>query len=140
MGGWLCDLRSVARMWEKIGVGEWLEQWGGWIVSGLTILGTFIYNSRRVEVDESAMVLGKWKELVEAHQSQIGSLKAEIAELRERLMKTEARIRELEEINSSQKIAYEQQIAGLQRQIAQNSRAAVHALHKTNGAPGKDKP
>lgn len=101
------------------GVAQFVEQYGGWLVGLLTVLGTIFYNSRKVQVDESALVLGKWKDLVEAHQSQISTLNAELTALRERLLKAEERIRQLEDEN-----------AGLRRSIIQNSQSAVVELGK----------
>lgn len=92
---------------------------GGWIVALLVAVGTAAVQWRKGNIDESAMILGKWKELVDAHQSQITTLTGQIAELTERLAVAERRIRELEEEN-----------AGLKRAIAQNSQSAVYALHK----------
>lgn len=63
---------------------------GGWVVAILIALFTFIAQWRRGGVDETAVVLGKWKELVEAHESQITSLRTRINEL-------EAKVRDLEE-------------------------------------------
>lgn len=65
---------------------------GGWVVALLIALFTFIAQWRKGGVDETAVVLGKWKELVEAHQTQLASLKDEIVELR-------ARVADLEDSN-----------------------------------------
>lgn len=109
-------------------MGDTLQNWIGVLIAFLTVAGTILYNSRKVKVDESAMVLGKWKELVEAHQSQIGSMAEEIKGLR-------TRVRELEEAFAAYKIdaaeklaAKDAEIAGLKRAIAQNSQSTAYQL------------
>lgn len=103
-------------------------QWGGWIIGALTLLVTFLANRRKGQIDESALVLGKWKELVDQHQLAIKDIReefaeykrsamAEIGELRDRLSKAEHRIVELELEN-----------AGLKRAIAQNSQSTAQML------------
>lgn len=93
---------------------------GGWIVALATVLISAVVQWRKGSVDETGMVLGKWKELVDAHQSQISTLHQRIEQLlrenmefRDRLDAAEKRIRELEQENT-----------GLRRAIIQNSRSA----------------
>lgn len=100
-------------------MGDEIKEFGGWIVAIITIVSTFVYNNRKVQVDESALVLGQWRALVENHQGQIAVMAKEITDLRERLGKAEMRIRDLEDEN-----------AGLKRAIAQNSQSAVYNLTK----------
>lgn len=108
--------------------GSALTQWGGWVIGALTLFVTFLANRQKGQIDESALVLGKWKELVDQHQEAIKDIRAEfaeykktalfeIAELRERLAEAEVRIRELETEN-----------AGLKRAIAQNSHSSAMLL------------
>lgn len=108
--------------------GNAFAQWGGWVIGVLTLAVTFLANRRKGQIDESALVLGKWKELVDQHQLAIKDIReefadykrtamAEIAELRERLGKAEHRIVELELEN-----------AGLKRAIAQNSQSTAQML------------
>lgn len=110
----------------------------GYGLSGATALGAWLYNRRKTDIDESALVLGKWKELVETHQSAIKDIReefaaykasaiTEITDLRSRLTQTEAglarankRIGELEAEN-----------AGLKRAIAQNSQSTAMMLGRT---------
>lgn len=115
----------------------WLAaNWGGvsgWVMAIVAPLLVFWATNRKTDVDESAMILGKWKELVEAHENAIKAVReefsayrttaiAEIADLRTRLVSAERRITELETEN-----------AGLKRSIAQNSRSTAHIL----GAAGR---
>lgn len=102
----------------------------------LATLSTFVlgFLMWRIQVtkgraDESATVLSAWKQMVEAHQAQIASMRddfaaykktavEELCAVRNRLDKAEQRIRELEDEN-----------AGLRRIIIQNNRSTVMALH-----------
>ncbi|MBI0474208.1 hypothetical protein D9601_02360 [Sphingomonas sp. MA1305] len=116
---------------------SWLEaNWGtvaGWVAAAIGPFTVYLTMRRKTDVDESAMILGKWKELVEAHEKAIAAVReefasyrvtaiAEIADLRTRLSKAEMRITELEVEN-----------AGLKRSIAQNSQSTAHML----GSPGR---
>lgn len=112
--------------------------WGGWAASGLIALGAWWNARRKTDVDESALVLGKWKELVEQHQSSIAAIRdefatykqtaiAELKDMRDRLSLAEGRIRELETEN-----------AGLKRMIAQNSQSTAHMIQRAT-VPGRDK-
>jgi septal ring factor EnvC (AmiA/AmiB activator) len=64
---------------------------GGWVVAILVAMFTFIAQWRKGGVEETALVLGKWKELVEAHERELGGLRDEIKNL-------QARVAELEEV------------------------------------------
>lgn len=88
---------------------------GGWVVA--IVLGAFtaITQFRKSRVDESALILGSWKEMVEAHKAMVNQHDAELKELREYLRveredneKLRTRVHELED-----------QVAGLRRNIAQ---------------------
>ena len=104
--------------------------WGGYAVALVTFLFTWLRDRRKNDIDESALVLGKWKELVEQHQSAIKDIRAEfaaykttamqeVADLRHRLRGAEKRISELEAENT-----------GLKRAIAQNSQSAAYQIGK----------
>lgn len=118
---------------------EHLPAWLGYVTTLLVAVGAYLQNRRKGDIDESALVLGKWKELVEQHQSDIRAIKDEFAaykvastaefaaykastvtetsDLRTRLSKAENRITELETEN-----------AGLKRAIAQNSQSTAYQL------------
>lgn len=92
-----------------------------------TLIGVFVtgrLQSRKTDVDESAIVLGKWKELVETHERQLAKALAEIDAVRKRVLDLETenttlkrRVSELESEN-----------AGLKRAIAQNSQSTAFQL------------
>jgi len=120
------------------GLGDFLStHWPaltGWAAAGVGPYLTWRLNSRKADVDESALILGKWKELVEAHEKAIAAVReefsayratalTEITDLRSRLTAAERRITELETEN-----------AGLKRSIAQNSQSTAHLL---GGAVGR---
>ncbi len=129
-------------------MGEFIEQYGGWFVGLLTILGTWAYNSRKVQVDESALVLSKWKEFAEIHQADMKRLKedmqsdrtryeGELESLRKRIKEVEAEFAAFRKETVAQTKLREQQIkdrdeeiAGLKRQIAQNSQSTVYHIGK----------
>lgn len=115
--------------------------WGAVILAIIGPVLTWLVARRKVSVDESALVLGKWKELVEAHQGQIKSLNEEIATLRDRLAVNEKAFTEYREANDSEKREYrratekrirdlEEENAGLKRAILQNSSSTVIAIGK----------
>lgn len=102
--------------------------WGavtGWIAAIIGPITVWLATNRKTDVDESAVILGKWKELVEAHEKAIASVREEfstyrasaiqeIADLRKRLVAAENEIAELKTEN-----------AGLKRAIAQNSQSTA---------------
>ncbi|HEX8412459.1 MAG TPA: hypothetical protein VF637_01035 [Sphingomicrobium sp.] len=113
-----------------------MPTWLGWAIAAAVAIAAILRDKRKGDIDESALVLGKWKELVEQHQSDIRSIKdefavykataiAEIGDLRARLVKAEARITELETEN-----------AGLKRAIAQNSQSTAYQLGRSSRRAG----
>lgn len=120
-----------------------LTAWGGYLIGILTVIVAVIRDQRKSDIDESTLILGKWKELVDQHQTDIKALKeefatykrasteefaaykqtaiAEIADLRVRLNTAEKRIGELETENT-----------GLKRAIAQNSQSTAFQLQRRN--------
>lgn len=109
--------------------------WPGYLFGAATILLAFLVNWRKGKVDESAVILGKWKDLVDAHEAQIKRLNedfdshraqatSEIADLRQRLQSAELRITEME-AQAREKDKY---IVGLEAQIRQNSQSTAHLL------------
>lgn len=123
-----------------------------WVTAGsllaalLTIVFTALANRRKSEIDESTLVLGKWKELVEAHESRLKrmnedfeayrinsreereALKARVAELEHKVKSLEdghaAAIRDRDE----QIRARDEEIAGLKAAIRANSRSTAVLL------------
>ncbi len=109
---------------------DWAISLGGWLVALFVAFVSGVVQWRKGSVDETALVLGKWKDLVEAHQSsitalhtQIASQAEEIADLRKRVIKLEERERELLDEN-----------AGLKRAIAQHSRSTAFQIGKQRTA------
>jgi len=102
------------------------ESLGGWIGT-LTafILGFLMWTTHRKkgQIDESALVLGEWKKLIEVHQTQI-------ADLTTRLIKAEERIAVLEEENRLYRIEND----GLKAQMAQASRSQAVMLAPSAGS------
>lgn len=109
--------------------------YAGYVVAIVTVLVAWLRDRRKGDIDESALVLGKWKELVDQHQAAIKDIReefaeykrtaiAEIADLRERLRIAEGRITELEAEN-----------AGLKRAIAQNSQSTAYQLTRRSPEP-----
>ncbi|WP_312487147.1 hypothetical protein [Sphingomonas sp.] len=123
----------------------WLAaNWGGvsgWVVALVGPFLVYLATRRKTDVDESAMILGKWKELVEAHEKAIAAVREEfavyrksaldeIADLRTRLVAAERELIELKAEN-----------AGLKRSIAQNSQSTAHMFRqpsRRNSLPGDD--
>jgi uncharacterized membrane-anchored protein YhcB (DUF1043 family) len=94
--------------------GEAIYALGGIFVGMLTVIFGWMATRGKSQVDESTLVLNKWKELVEAHQRQISTMVTEIADLRDRLVRAERLIVELKEENK-----------GLRDQLIQHSRSAA---------------
>lgn len=108
--------------------------WLGYALAAITIIVAWFRDRRKADVDESTLILGKWKELVEQHEKTLAALNGEIAGLRDRLNAAEGRIRDLEEERRGdrRRIAdLENENAGLKRAIAQNSRSAAVLLPPT---------
>lgn len=117
--------------------------WPGYLVAVLTVVVTFLVNWRKGKVDESAVVLGKWKELVDAHEGQIRRLNEEFEahrqEARTEISRLGDRIAHLERENSQlrQKVAQmEDENAGLKRMIAQNSQSTGYLLSNPDAVIG----
>lgn len=99
---------------------------GGWAVAIVIGLFTFIAQMRRGGVEETAVVLGKWKELVEAHEKQIEGLNGEISRLKQR-------VAELEELAERQIETIKQLSADLEgerRQAQQQARSFRRQLEQ----------
>lgn len=115
----------------------------GWIAFVLLGIGTFFLNFRKGKVDESALVLGKWKELVDAHEAQIKRLNEDFEahrdEARKEIARLGLRIADLERENSAlkQRLAQlEDENAGLKRTIIQNSQSTGVMLSRPDMVAG----
>jgi chromosome segregation ATPase len=118
---------------------SWLEaNWGavsGWIAAAVGPTLVFLSTRRKTDVDESAMILGKWKELVDAHEAAIKRLTEEFDRERKRwtedTVRLTHRIAELETEGRQKDIkikGLEDEVSGLKRAIAQNSKSTAHFL------------
>lgn len=112
-------------------LGEWFAaNWGtitGWVAAVVGPYLVYRATSRKTDIDESAIVLGKWKELVDAHERSLASLNREIDSLRDRLVTAEKRISD----QDGEIAALREENAGLRRAIAQNSQSTAMLI----GAP-----
>ena len=104
---------------------------GGAFVGLTSLAFTWHKAWKKSDVDESAMVLTAWKNLMENQERHVKELVGEIANLRKRLVSAENRITELE----SERLEDRKRIsdlvtenAGLKAAIAQNSRSAAQLL------------
>ena len=120
-----------------------VAQWGGWVVGLFTVGATIVQNRRKSDVDESALVLKAWKELMDTTERRVSSLVAEVESLQKRLAVAEARISEMQ----GERSAYLARIEGLETEnrglkasIAQNSKSAAFLLERNakRSADGRD--
>lgn len=88
---------------------------GGWIVALLLGLFTLLTQMRKARVDESAIVLAKWKELVESHDRDLAAMREELRAERQENTSLRAELRKAE----SEIRALKEEVAGLRRLIAQ---------------------
>ena len=110
----------------------WLNSagWVGWLFGALAV-ATFLLNRRKGQVEESAMLLSKWRELYDAHEARVKILITEIDDLRDRLTEAEKRILHLEKIVVEKDQAIlekDREIAGLHGQIRQITQSTVARL------------
>lgn len=114
-------------------------KWLGWALSAILGLFAVITQLRKAKVDESALVLGKWKELVETHEAAISRINDEFGRYREqanseldRLKRAyddlERKFAEYRAETDEKLRTKDEQITGLLRAIAQNSKSAAHML------------
>jgi predicted RNase H-like nuclease (RuvC/YqgF family) len=111
---------------------------GGWALALLVALVGAAVQWRKGSVDESALVLGKWKELVDTHQRQIGQLQSRIdalttenTDLRARLGATETEFADYRRATDGRIRAQDEEIAGLKRRFLQNSGSTVLRIDKS---------
>jgi hypothetical protein len=125
------------------------QMWGGWGVAIILGLFTLFTQLRKGKVDESALVLGKWKELVETHEAAIAALRGEFAAykkeaseeleaLRKRLRDVEKEFADYKRAASEQILCRDREIEGLKRAIAQNSKSAAYQIGRIRGVPSNE--
>lgn len=107
----------------------------GWVAAFVAPLLVWLASRRKSDIDESAMILGKWKELVEAHEAAIKRLTEEFARERTRWQgendRLQKRVDELEAEGRAKDVkikGLEDEVTGLKRAIAQNSQSAAFHL------------
>lgn len=136
----------MAKGLERMGEINPLVAFGGFLVGVLGAVLTWLAARSRAQVDESALVLGKWKELVETHEKAIASLREEFATYRrsanDEIEALRKRLREVEDAfatyrKDADKRVRERdsEIAGLKRQISQISQST--AVQLTRRVPKK---
>lgn len=103
----------------------------GWISTGVLGLFTIITQMRKGKVDESAMVLGEWKKLFEAHKERVESLAERVSHLETENATLRGRVKTLEdELSTAKKDNMDliEENHGLKRQVAQLAGSAVIVL------------
>ena len=98
--------------------------WPGYLFGLAMLLFPFLVNWKKGKVDESAMILGRWKDMVDQHAEDIKELRdelrnerAENARLRSSLADAHEEIGRLKD-----------EVVGLKRMIAQNSQSTAQML------------
>lgn len=109
---------------------------GGWAVAIIIALITLVAQIRKGGADETAVVLTKWKELVDAHEKQIEGLRGEMDSMRGRIRELEEMVeRQTDEIKDLTK-----QLEGERRQAQQQAKSfrnQLRALGKNDVPPEK---
>lgn len=137
-------------MAREVSILESIGGWAGlsgWVAAVVTPSLMWLAARRKTDVDESAVILGKWKELVEAHETSIKRLTEdferdrqrsidEIKSLREEASGLRVRIRDLEAAGrekDGQIDALKAEVRGLRDSIIQNSRSSAQLIGKSSG-------
>ena len=118
----------------------------GGVVAALGVIVGWFQSRKKAEIDESALVLGKWKELVEQHQSDIKTLKEEflaykksaeeeLEAVRHRLREVEREFADYRRTSEKRMMEMEAENVGLKRAISQSSRSTAVFLGKGAAAP-----
>lgn len=92
---------------------------GGWAVAIIIALFTFMAQWRKGGAEETAVVLTKWKELVDAHEKQISGLRKEIDIMRQRIHELEIVVEE----QRKEITQLTQTLEGERRQAAQQAKS-----------------
>lgn len=128
-------------------VGDWITQFGGWLAALVAAIGAIIFNSRKVKVDESAVLLTSWKVMHDTHKADMTGLKADMTADRKRhgeelsavrrelkdlqtefsdyRKQSEANAIQLRKESLEQLSARDTEIAGLKRTISQISQSTA---------------
>lgn len=120
-------------------MGDFVSQFGGWLVGLVTVLGTIFYNNRKVKVEESDIILSRWKDFSDTHQADMKRLReemdkdrtryeAELEYLRERVKEVEKELVAVRKDSAEQILARDKEIAGLKRTISQISQSTAVQL------------
>ena len=120
----------------------------GGVVATLGVIVGWFQSHKKAEIDESALVLGKWKELVEQHQSDIKDLKEEfhayrknaedeLEAVRHRLREVENEFTEYRRTSEKRMSELENENIGLKRAIIQNSRSTAVQLGRVDSSVAK---
>lgn len=103
----------------------------GWVFTAALGVFTLVTQMRKGKVDESAMVLGEWKKLFEAHKERVEALAQRVTDLESENAGLRSRVTSLEDQLSTAKkheIELEEENAGLKRQIVQLADSGVSLL------------
>lgn len=119
--------------------------WIGWIMAAAVAVGAWWNNRRKNDVDESALILGKWKDLVDTHEKRIKEIADEFLNYKraatEELDSLRSRVRVLERKSMQDDETIRGLRAdkeGLQRQLAQVSRSTAAQLGRLRPDPEID--
>lgn len=100
----------------------------GWAAAVLGPLLMWIASRRKADIDESALILQKWKEIVDAHESAIKRLTEDFERERKRWSDENAALRHRVTEVETENRALRDEVAGLKRAIAQNSKSTAYQL------------
>lgn len=118
------------------------KSWGGYAIAALTILFTWLrerskqeVDGKKVEVDEAGVVIGGWKALYEAQQTQLTALAGRVAAAEQRIADlVQQHADEISTMKTQHEDAIrerDRQIEGLRRQIGQNSKSTAQMLGRS---------
>lgn len=118
------------------------KSWGGYAIAALTILFTWLreqgrqeVDGKKVEIDEAGVVIGGWKSLYEAQQSQLTALAGRVATAEKRIAElVQQHAEEIAIMKTQHESAIrerDRRIEGLRRQIGQNSKSTAQMLGRS---------
>ena len=121
----------------------------GGVVAALGVIVGWFQSHKKAEIDESTLVLGKWKELVEQHQNDIRALKEEflaykksaeeeLEAVRHRLRDVEREFADYRRSSETRMREMEAENVGLRRAIGQTSRSTAVLLGTKKGIDPED--